>query len=168
MSVVLDILKSYRAPRSVVRRRVGETQREDRALAILLAACVLIFVAQWPRLSREAFLDQTTPLDMRMAGALFGWLLLAPLALYVTAIGVQGAARMFGVPISGYQARVSLFWALLAASPLWLLSGLIAGFLGPSTVTSIVGFVALASFLGIWVAGLVEIADQARKAKMES
>jgi hypothetical protein len=40
-------------------------RREDRALAMLIAACLVIFVAQWPRLSREAYLapDGGPPLE---------------------------------------------------------------------------------------------------------
>ena len=54
MSVALDILRTFRAPRAVLRKRIASGAREDRALAILMGACLLIFVAQWPRLSREA------------------------------------------------------------------------------------------------------------------
>ncbi len=54
MSVMADIAASYRGPVPVLRRRIAGEQ-ESRALAILMAGCVLLFIAQWPRLSRQAF-----------------------------------------------------------------------------------------------------------------
>ena len=77
MSIVLDILRTYRAPREVARRRIGNTAREDRAIAVLMGACLLIFVAQWPRLALETHVDDSISLEARMAGALFGWLFVA-------------------------------------------------------------------------------------------
>ena len=60
--MALDILRSYRTPRRVLRERIGTKAREDRAFATLMAGCVLTFVAQWPRLSREAFFDEGSAL----------------------------------------------------------------------------------------------------------
>lgn len=157
MSVVLDILRTYRAPRTVLRQRIGVTAREDRALATLMAGCVLTFVAQWPRLSREAFLDDGIALEARMAGALFGWVLVVPLVLYALALISQGALRLAGSDVSGYEARMALFWAFFAATPMWLLSGLASGFLGKSIVTSTVGLIAFVSFLLFWANGLAEV-----------
>ncbi len=158
MSVALDILETYRAPRAVFARRVGAVEREDRALAILMGACVLMFVAQWPRLSREAHLDATISFDARLAGALFGWLLLAPLFFYVLAWFTHLMMRVFGKSSTGYTTRLALFWALLAASPLWLLTGLTAGFVGPGAALTIVGSLATLAFFIFWVSGLLEIA----------
>lgn len=158
MSIVLDILRTYRAPREVIRRRIGGRVREDRALACVMGACALIFVAQWPRLSREAHLDETIPFDARMAGALFGWLLVAPLFFYLLALGSGWLLRLAGRRAGGYAARMALFWALLAASPLWLLVGLASGFLGPSPGTTLAGILALSIFLVFWITGLFEIA----------
>lgn len=157
MSVTRDIARSYRAPREVLRRRVAGPAREDRALAIVMAACVLMFVAQWPLLSRLAFEDPSVPLDMRLGGALLGWVFIAPLTLYVLAAVVHGVARLFGGRASWYEARMALFWAFLASSPLWLLNGLVAGFVGPGPGQTLVGAAALLVFLFIWGAGLWEV-----------
>ena len=48
---------------------------------LLMAGCLLIFVAQWPRLSREAFLtgEELSPL---LGSTLMAWVFLAPLLLY--------------------------------------------------------------------------------------
>ncbi len=157
MSVALDIIRSYRTPREVVRRRIGIAVREDRALAILMGACALIFVAQWPRLARETFFDDSIALDARMAGALFGWVLIAPLAFYVFAYLIYAVQRVIGGGGTAYEARMAVFWSLLAASPLWLLSGLMSGLVGPSTGTSLVAAIALGAFVFFVVAGTREI-----------
>ncbi|MXQ07590.1 YIP1 family protein [Alphaproteobacteria bacterium GH1-50] len=159
MSVVLDIIRTYRAPREVLRRRLSGGAREDRALATLMAGCVLLFVAQWPRLSREAYLDETIGFDARLAGALFGWIFVMPLVFYVVAWVVHLVLRVTGSASTGYQSRMALFWAILASSPLWLLTGLMAGFVGPSHVTSLTGILALGSFFVFWLGGVAEIAS---------
>ncbi|MGI1661728.1 YIP1 family protein [Palleronia sp. KMU-117] len=157
MSVTRDIARTYRAPREVLRRRVAGAPREDRALAVVMAGCVLMFVAQWPLLSRLAFEDPSVALDMRLGGALLGWVFIAPLALYLLAAAVHGVLRLFGGRANWYEARMALFWALLASTPLWLLNGLVAGFIGPGAGQTIVGGLALLAFLGFWGAGLWEI-----------
>jgi len=160
MSVALDILKTYRAPRTVVARRIGEVEREDRALAVLMGGCVIMFIAQWPRLAREAHLDEKISFDARLAGALLGWLLLAPLFFYILAWFTHLVMKLIGKPSTGYKTRVALFWALLAASPLWLLNGLTAGFVGQGPALTIVGLAASAVLIVFWFSGLIEIATQ--------
>ncbi len=158
MSVALDILRTFRAPRAVLRRRIAAGEREDRALATLMGACLLIFVAQWPRLSREAFFDDSIGFDARFAGALFGWIFVAPLFFYCLALLVHWALKLTGSASTAYESRIALFWALLAASPLWLLAGLMSGFVGPSPATALTGVLAFGSFLVFWGAGVTEIA----------
>ena len=160
MSIALDIVRTYRTPREVVRRRIGATEREDRALAILMGACFLIFVAQWPRLSREAFVDPSVELNALMAGALFGWVLVAPLFFYCLALVVHWILRLLGRGSTGYKSRIALFWALLAAAPMWLLSGLLNGFAADSPGTSLIGIVALGAFVVFWASGVLEISKE--------
>ena len=161
MSIVLDIARTYRAPREVIRRRIGDTVREDRALAVLMGACGIVFVAQWPRLSREAFLDPSVSLDALLAGALFAWLLMAPLIFYVLALLLHGVLRIAGRPATGYAVRMALFWGLLAATPLLLLTGLTAGFVGAGVALNLVGGLAFAALLVFWVSGISVIAGRA-------
>ena len=101
MSVVLDILRTYRAPREVQARRIEGGPREDRALAILLAACGVIFVAQWPRFAREAFLDSSVSLEARMAGGLFGWMIVMPLVFYALSLVLTLVMRATGTSGAG-------------------------------------------------------------------
>lgn len=156
MALTLDILGTYRSPRAVMRRHLAMGAREDRALFNMVLACGLIFVAQWPRLSRQAWLDDTVPLDALLGGALMGWLFLAPLALYLIAGLSHLLARVVGGRGNWYAARLALFWSLLAASPLWLLNGLVAGFIGPGAAFSLTGLIALAVFLTFWGLSLFE------------
>jgi hypothetical protein len=155
VSVVLDIARTYRAPREVQARRMSGPPREDRALAVLLGACLLIFIAQLPRLSREAFFDPSIPFDARMSGALFGWMMVMPLVFYGISLIVTVLLSMTGRPVAGGRVRVALFWALLASTPLWLLTGLMQGFAAESAGPVIGGVLALGSFLFFAGCGLV-------------
>jgi hypothetical protein len=146
MAVTLDILRAWRAPRTLIREKLGQGVREDRALAVLMGACLLFFVAQWPRLSREAFLHPEVPLDARMGGALMGWVFIAPLLFYAVGAGSHLVARVLGGKGTWFSARLALFWALLAVSPLVLLNGLVAGFIGEGPGATVVGVLVLLGF----------------------
>lgn len=156
MPVTTDIVRTYWTPRQVVRRKLAGGVREDRALATLIGGCLLVFVSQWPVLSRQAYLDPSVPFEARMGGALMAWLFIVPVAAYVMAAASHLLARLFGGRGTWFGARLALFWALLAASPLWLLNGLVAGFLGPGLALNLVGIVAVGAFLVFWGAGLWE------------
>ena len=166
MSIVLDILRTYRAPRATLRARVSGQVREDRALAVLMGGCVLLFVAQWPRLSREAHFDESISFDARLAGALFGWVLVAPLFFYLLALLTHMTLRLVGTVTTGFETRMALFWALLASSPAWLLAGLMAGFVGPGPVTTVTGLLAFGAFLMFWVAGTIEVSTGRSESKV--
>lgn len=172
MPVVPDILASYRRPRAVIARKLADGVREDRALAVLMGACGLIFVAQWPALSREAFLlaeaakaagtppDQVPSLQALMGSRLFALVFVAPLFFYLFAAISHLVARLFGGRGTGFGARLSLFWALLCTTPLILLQGLVAGFLGGGPANTLVGVLVLIAFLYLWISMLVEAERQ--------
>lgn len=164
MAVTGDIAAMYRRPRAVVRRLLAMGEREDRALIWLIVACGLIFVAQWPRLSREAHLNPDVPLQALLGGALMGWLFLAPLILYAVAAASRIVAGLIGGQGTWYTARLALFWSLLAAVPLWLLTGMVAGFIGPGPALRLTGGVALGVFLLFWGLSLVETEKADRSA----
>jgi len=153
MPLTSDIGATYRGPGRVVQRLLNMGPREDRVLMFLMLSCTIVFVAQMPRLSREAFITGQN-LNMLMGGALLGWLFIAPLMFYVIAALSHLVARMLGGKGNMYGARLALFWAFLAASPLILLYGLVAGFVGPSPGLQGVGLIWLLIFLWFWMAGL--------------
>lgn len=156
MSVTADILESWRHPRRVIRRKLDLGVREDRALATLMAACVLNFVSQLPALARAAHFAPETPLDARIGGALLGTVFLLPLVVYLIAAVSHLVARAMGGQGTGFGARLALFWAMLAISPLLLLNGLVAGLIGAGPALWGVGVAVLAGFLYLWIAGLIE------------
>lgn len=164
MAVTSDIVESYRAPRRVLRRQLDSGIGEERALAYVMIACFLFFISQLPDLSRQVVLDPSgLDLTGRAAGAFVGAVLFAPLLFYALAAVSHLLARLFGGAGTWLSARLALFWALLAVSPLVLLRGLVDGFIGQGQ-TAVLGslFVALA-FLAIWFFGLYE-AERTQKA----
>ncbi len=134
--------------------RAGETS-EGRALAVLMGACFLIFVAALPVLSRQAFLEPSISFQERMAGAFFAWVLMMPLVFYVFSIVVFLILRVLKIEAPGHHVRMGIFWALLASSPLWLFSGLAAGFTGESPGAAAAALAAIGAFLLFMLIGLV-------------
>jgi Yip1 domain len=157
MAITDDIVESYRRPRALIRRKMADGPREDRALAALFGAAVLIFVAQWPALARAAHLDPSQPLDARLGGALLGSVFLLPLAAYGIAGLSHVVARAFGGRGSYFGARMALFRGLLAIAPAMLLHGLVRGLLGPGPASLIAGLIVFVLFLYLWGMMLVEV-----------
>jgi hypothetical protein len=153
MPVTRDIAATYRGPRKVMQRLLDMGQREDRALIFVMAACVITFIAQWPYLARKAHLEEVE-LNGLLAGSLMAWIIVAPLLLYTLAWISHGVAKLFGGKGSFYSARIALFWAFLATSPLMLLHGLMRGFVGAGPQEQIIGVIWLCCFLWFWLAGL--------------
>jgi hypothetical protein len=149
------ILASWRSPRKAVRSLLANGPREDRALAILIAACVVMFVAQWPALSRAAHLDPDIPLQARMSGALMATLFIVPLLAYLLAGLSHLVARLMGGRGTWYTARLALFWSLLAIAPLTLVQGLVMGFIGQGALATLTGLATLGGFLFQWVNALI-------------
>lgn len=155
MTVSRDMFRTWRHPRLVMRELLAMGRREDRALAFLMAGCVITFVAQWPRLQREAF---TTGEDFTqlMSYDLLAWVFMWPLAFYGIAALAHLIAKLFRGKGSFYSARLSLFWTLLSTTPIMLFYGLLEGLNGNVAATQIVGAVWLVAFVGIWIATLIE------------
>lgn len=154
MPVTRDITATYRGPGRVVRRLLAMGEREDRALAIVMAFCVLAFVARLPALARQAHLTEQD-LSPMMGAALMGIVFVLPLCLYGLAGMSHLIARVIGGQGTWFGARLALFWALLASTPLLLLNGLVAGFIGPGPELSAVGFLWFAVFMWFWLSGLM-------------
>jgi len=162
MSVSADILRSYRAPREVLRRLRSGSRREGRILVYLILACGLIFVAQWPRLAREAHLDEGVPLEALMAGALFAWVFIAPLVFYLLGAILTLILKLAAPAVDGFDVRLGLFWSLLVASPLALLHGLGMGMIGAGPAVSLTFLIVVAVFVLVLVAALRVALEAAR------
>lgn len=155
MAVSNDMLRTWRAPRRVIRSLLEMGPREDRAIAYLMAGCLLIFVAQWPRLSRTAYLEGEE-LARLMAYEFLGWMIVWPLVFYLLAFLIHQASRITRRAASPWQVRIALFWAFLAAAPAGLLYGLLNGFAGPTPGTRIVGAIWLGAIVLFLIQGLRE------------
>lgn len=156
MSVSADILKAYGAPRRVMRRQLAQSG-EDRAFAYLMAAVFLFFLARLPALSREVFLNGGEPGFAALAsGTFLGAVLIAPLVFYGLAALSHMIARLLGGRGSWLSARLALFWSLLTVSPLVLLQGLVAGFIGPGVELSITSYAVGLTFAAFWIINLRE------------
>jgi hypothetical protein len=159
MPVTRDILLTWRDPRAVYRHLLAMGPREDRAIAYLMAACLLVFIAQWPRLVRLSqgidFPAEPLPeLDRLMAYEFMGWMMVWPLVMYGIAGLSRVILRVFRVSATGYGTRLALFWALLATTPAMLFYGLLRGFNGDVLATRLAGAVWVGAFIVFWVQGL--------------
>jgi len=125
---------------------------------VLMLACGLMFVGQWPLIAREEALmpDQGAPLQARLAITFFAWLMIWPIALYALGGLTHLLARAVGGRGSYFSARLALFWALLAATPAWLFYGMVAGFIGPGPAANVAGVLWAVVFLLIWGISLRE------------
>ncbi|MCM2562221.1 YIP1 family protein [Lutimaribacter sp. EGI FJ00015] len=153
MALMRDITATYRGPGRVVGRLLAAPTNEGRALALVMGACVVLFIARWPALARQAHL-QDEDLQMLLGSTLFATVFMLPLLFYVLGLVAHLLARGLGGKGTAYGARIALFWALLASSPLVLLNGLVAGFIGPGIQLTIVGILWTAVFLWFWIAGM--------------
>lgn len=160
MPVTTDIVQTWRGPSAVYRRLLAMGLREDRAIAILMGACFMVFVSNWPwlvRISQGIDLpagSEPQELDRLMSYAFMGWLMIWPLGMYAVAGLVVLVMRGFGSSITGYGGRLALFWALLAASPVLLFFGLLRGLNGDVIATQLAGALWFAAFVLFWVQGL--------------
>ena len=150
MPVTSDITATYRGPGRVMRRLLDMGQREDRALAFLMAFCVIVFFAQMPRLAREAHLSGQE-LNVMLGGTLLAWVFLAPLLLYAIAALTHLVALALGGKGNWFGARLALFWSLLATTPFLLLHGLVAGLIGPGPGLQAIGLIWLVVFGWFWL-----------------
>ena len=178
MAVSRDIPRAWLRPAEVMRERLAHGADDKVAFVYLAAGSVLGFVAQLPALVRasrqpdpafEAAIVAeapdarmlTVPADITdakfealMSGALMAWIFLVPLLLYALALLSHWAARVLGGRGTALRARVALFWAFLAATPLLLVAGLTTGFAGPGPAAALVGTVTICLFLWVWIQSL--------------
>mgnify|MGYP000126731793 CR=1 FL=1 len=155
MPVTSDIVATYKGPRRTFARILAMGQREDRALMILMAGCLIAFVARWPVLARQAHMSGEE-LNMLLGGSLLAIMFVLPLAFYLIGGLSHLVAKLLGGKGSWYGARLALFWAFLAVSPITLLRGLVESMVGPGAWLQLVEFVWFAVFIWFWMSGLYE------------
>lgn len=149
MGVAADIARTYRqGPVPVIREHLARGVVEARSLAFLMVACLLVFVAQWPRHAR-AVQETGDEFARLVAYDILGWLVIWPLIFYFLAWVVHLASRAMGGRGTMGGARLALFWSWLAATPLALLTGLLGGLLG-DWAADLAGIVWVATFAAFW------------------
>jgi hypothetical protein len=156
MSATQAILRSYRAPREVAL----SNQKADESLALtwLVIACLLFFVARLPGLARIAHLSgDETPFAPLALGTFFGTIFLAPVVFFIIAGVSHLIAKVLGGQGSYQDARIALFWALFAVTPLVLLQGLVKGMIGDGPALMVTSIAAFLGFLHIWLNGLIAL-----------
>ena len=155
MAVSTNMFRSWRRPKAVMRELMAVGQREDRLVGYVMGACLLIYIAKWPRLMRADQFelygpDGASDFQMNAGISFFAIMIVWPLALY----GIAALSHLMAKPLrttgTHYGARLALFWALLASTPLLLLYGLTMGFIGAGPAASLVGLVWLCLFMWIW------------------
>lgn len=145
-----------------MRELLATGAREDQAIVYLFAACLLIFIGQWPRLSRNAYVFDVAEeagasnFLVLMTYEFVAWLMVWPLAFYFIAALSHVVAKALGGKGNWLGARLALFWSLLVASPVLLLHGLTSGLIGPGNEANLIGAIWLAGFSMIWLLSLFE------------
>lgn len=158
MSTAQSILRSYRAPRKVIRGFRNAGADEGTGLGWLFAACFLFFIARLPSLSRTAHLsDGEVVMFGLIVGSFIGSLLLAPILIYALASLSHLGAKIFGAQGTMTDARLAMFWGLLASAPLTLFQGLLSGIIGAGAQANLVAILAFGAFLWIWINSLIEL-----------
>lgn len=154
MSVTQGIVASWRHPRKVMRGVLARGRSEAFAFSLLVTFLILVFVAQWPPAARRAAIDPGAPLAPQLLAVALALLATIPLWYGVAALS-HLVARVFGGQGDWQGARLALFWALVAVSPLMLLHGLVAGMLGDGRQATLMGMVVAAGFLFQWINALI-------------
>lgn len=155
MSVSRDMIRTWRAPRAVMRKLLAMGKREDRALAFLMGGCFIVFMSQWPALARQAHITGEE-MSQLVAYSLLGWIFTWPLLFYALAAAAHIVAWALRGKGTFYTARLAMFWSLLATSPAALLYGLLRGLNGNVAGTYLVGGIWLAAFAVILLLTLFE------------
>lgn len=153
MSVTNDIVASWRNPGKATLRHLSRGRSEAFAFALLVVFLILAFVARWPTAARVSALQPEVPVFPQLMAAGLATLATIPVWYGLAALSRLAAGAMGGSG-SWYGARIALFWSLVAVSPLVLLTGLVAGMIGPGTQLSLVGSITFVAFLIHWLLAL--------------
>ncbi len=159
MSIALDIIETYGNPRRAIRKKLNGSTGEGRALAYLLAACLLHFCSRLPMLPRQsASLEGGPSFHALASGQFIGAVLIAPLAFYALAAASRLIGRAFGGRGNWRDSRIALFWALLSVAPIGLAAGAAAAlpFEFDQAVADALSLFAAVAFAVIWAFGILE------------
>lgn len=129
-------------------------------LVVLMAAMLMLWIAQLPAHSRAAQFDPSIPLEARLTGAFVAVMFMMPLLCYLFAAAVSVLSKMTPWRVAPLDSRLALFWSLLAVSPAMLLLGLVGGLIGHGPALELCRILAGVGFFVIWGSGLRALADK--------
>lgn len=152
------IIRSWKAPRSVFNDLRG--MPDNALLAVLMAAMLILWVAQVPAHSRAAQLDPSIPLEARLGGAFLAVMFMMPILCYLVATVVSMLSNLTAWRVTPLDSRLALFWSLLAVAPAMLLLGLVAGLIGSGPALELCQILTGVAFLLIWGSGLWALSEK--------
>jgi hypothetical protein len=158
VSVVADILESWRRPSRVLHRHLSRGRSEPFAFTFLVVFLIVTFIAQWPDAARVSALNPEIPIAAQLLPRALALLATIPVWYLLAALG-RLVARALGGQGGWYEARLALFWTLVTISPMILMVGLVAGMIGAGAQLTILGAVTFAVFLLFWVINLRATGD---------
>jgi hypothetical protein len=157
MSITRDILRTWRAHRTVVQEHLTRGRSEAFVFTFLFVFLILAFLAQYPRAAYNVQFDPQIPLAAVLLGKAYGLLLFIPFAYGLAALSHLVARGLGAKGGTWYGARLAMFWSLVACTPLLLLQGLTFGIIGPGAQSLLVGVLALTAFVVFWTLAMIEV-----------
>ena len=105
MSVVADILESWRRPSQVMRRHLARGRSEPFAFTFIVVFLTICFIAQWPEAARVTALNPEIPVAAQLLPRGLALLATIPFLYLIAALGGL-FARAVGITASWYGARI--------------------------------------------------------------
>lgn len=124
MSVIGDIINSYRNPKTEMQRQLDMGIQEPQTLFYAILYGVLNLIATFPKAVLAS--DEATPLVGIMAGLLIGYLFFLPIAFYCFAAVIHWILIRFKGQGAWNEARRALVWSALVTCPIVLIGGIIS------------------------------------------
>ena len=146
MSLVGDIARAYRAPKTTFKAQLAKSG-EERILLFAFLFSFLSFIARVPELAWvTGTMESDVPLSARVGAMFVASVFMAPLMMYLIAALSHLVLRPLGGKGNWQQTRLALMWSALVAVPLVLLGGalkVLAPGLPFSVATGVTGVVFL-------------------------
>lgn len=147
MSILGDIGRAYRSPRAEMDHQL-HIMTEPRIMMLGLTACFLSFVSELPAIAAGVTTaGESSDVLNGKAGALFIWrVFFGVLLLYALAALSHLVLKPFKGQGSWQTARLAIMWAVMVATPVVLISGILKVFASPpvflvaSLLTTVVFF----------------------------
>lgn len=147
--LLCELVSAWPAPGATFQAILARKPGEETLLAFVMFACLSGLVLRLPRL-----LDGAGAAE-RIGPAIAGALIFAPLFFYGLAAASALVLRLFGRRSVWRQARLALFWSLLAVQPLAVIGAILSLFGLPEMIANTLTTL---GFLYLWGAALVAIA----------